>query len=132
MQGIEQTAAAYSAATAYLRPEILALGSDKVDQFVAAEPKLKDYKPYLDNILRMKAHTLNPEGEKLMAQANGQMAGTPDSIYGIFTNADMPYPKDVKLPSGEIVPLLDAAAYTKYRASKNRADRDLVFKSFWG
>ncbi len=131
MQGIEQTAAAYSAATAYLRPEILALGSEKVDHFVAADPKLKDFKPYLDNILRMKAHTLNPEGEKLMAQANGQMAGTPDSIYGIFTNADMPYPKDVKLPSGEVVPLLDAAAYTKYRASNNRADRDMVFKSFW-
>jgi oligoendopeptidase F len=132
VQSIEQTAAAFSAATSYIRPEILALDPAKVDQFVAAEPKLKDYKPYLDNILRMKAHTLNPEGEKLMAQANGQMAGSPDSIYSIFTNADLPYPQEVKLPSGTTVPLLDAAAYTKYRASGNRADRDLVFKTFWG
>ena len=59
-----------------MRPEILTLDPAKVDQFVAAEPKLKDYKQYLDNILRMKAHTLNPAGEKLVAQANGQMAGS--------------------------------------------------------
>lgn len=132
VQGIEQVAAQFGAAVAFVRPEILTIDSAKVDQFVAQEPKLKDYKPYLDNILRMKAHTLDPAGEKLMAQANGQMAGSAESIYSIFTNADLPYPKDVKLSSGEIIPLLDAAAYTKYRASNNRADRDLVFKAFWG
>jgi oligoendopeptidase F len=132
VQGIEQVAAQFGAAVSFVRPEILTIDSAKVDQFAAQEPKLKDYKPYLDNILRLKAHTLDPAGEKLMAQANGQMAGSAESIYSIFTNADLPYPKDVKLSSGEIIPLLDAAAYTKYRASSNRADRDLVFKTFWG
>ncbi len=132
VQGIEQVAAQFGAAVSFVRPEILTIDSAKVDQFVAQEPRLKDYKPYLDNILRMKAHTLDPAGEKLVAQANGQMAGSAESIYSIFTNADLPYPKDVKLSSGEIIPLLDAAAYTKYRASNNRADRDLVFKAFWG
>ncbi len=131
LQGIEQVAASFGAAVAFVRPEILSMDPAKVDQFVAAEPKLKDYKPYLDNILRMKAHTLNAEGEKLVAQANGQMGGSAESIYSIFTNADLPYSKDVKLSTGETIPLLDAAAYTKYRASNNRADRDEVFKAFW-
>ncbi len=132
VQGIEQVAAQFGAAVAFVRPEILAVDPRKVEGFVAQEPRLKDYTPYLDNILRMKAHTLDPAGEKLMAQANGQMAGSAEAIYSIFTNADLPYPKDIKLSSGEVIPLLDAAAYTKYRASNHRADRDLVFKTFWG
>jgi oligoendopeptidase F len=36
----------------------------------------------------------------------------------------------VTLSNGEKVQL-DAAAYTKYRASPNKADRDAVFKAFW-
>jgi oligoendopeptidase F len=130
LQAAEQLAAEYSAAVSWVRPEILALDSAKIDGFVKADSRLKDYKPYLDNILRMKTHTLDPAGEKIVAQANGQMGGTPDSVYGIFTNADMPYP-EVTLSTGEKV-RLDAAAYTKYRASTNREDRDKVFKAFWG
>ena len=132
LQGIEQVAAQFGATVSYVRPEILTLDPAKVEDFIAQEPRLADYKPYLENILRMKAHTLTPDQEKIVAQANGQMAGSAESIYSIFTNADLPYPKDVKLPSGETIKLLDAAAYTKWRASTDRADRDVVFKAFWG
>jgi len=128
LQMARKVAVDFSAATAYMSPEILGLGPDKVNGFVAAEPRLKDYVPYLDDILRAKPYTLDPRSEEILAQA-GNLYGAPREIYGIFTNADMPYP-EVTLGSGEKV-RLDAAAYTKYRAAPNREDREKVFQAFW-
>ncbi len=118
----------FSAATSFMSPEILELGPEKVNAFVAEDPRLKDYVPYLDDILRMKPYTLDPKSENLLAQA-GNLAGASRDLYGIFTNADMPYP-EVTLSDGETV-RLDAASYTKYRAVPNREDREKVFKAFW-
>lgn len=129
VQAIGQVAGDFGTAASYITPEILAVGKEKVDGFVAAEPKLKPFVPFLDNILRMKAHTLSPAEEHIAALAQSKMGGAPSSIYGIFTNADMPYP-EVTLPNGEKI-RLDAQAYTKYRALDDRAERDMVFKEFW-
>jgi oligoendopeptidase F len=51
-------------------------------------------------------------------------------MYTTFSNADMPWPT-IELAGGQKV-RLDQAAYTKYRAENNRADRKLVFDAFWG
>jgi len=130
LQAIQQVAGDFGTAGSYLTPEILALGKEKVDGFVAAEPSLKPFVPFLDNILRMKDHTLSPAEERIASLAGAKMGGSASSIYGIFTNADLPYP-EVTLSTGEKV-RMDAANYTRFRASENRADRDVVFKEFWG
>lgn len=130
LQAMEQVAADLGSAGSFLRPEILAIDKAKLDGLVASDPRLKDWQFAIETITRMRDHTLNPAEEKLLAQANGQMAGNADSIYTVFTNADMPYP-EVALSTGEKV-RMDAANYTKYRASSVRADRDEVFKKFWG
>jgi len=119
----------YGSVIAYLRPEILGLGADKVKSFMTAQPKLQLYRVYLDDILRYAPHTLTPAEEKVVAQA-GRMAGAGATIRGIFKNAELPYPT-IRLSTGESV-RIDDAAYTKYRALPNRADRDSVFHAFWG
>ena len=63
-----------------------------------------------------------------MAQANA-MAGAGNAIRDVFANAEMPFP-DITLKNGEHV-TLTAAAYTQYRQSSNRVDRDSVFQAFW-
>ncbi len=118
----------FRAATAFLRPEILALDPAKVQAFIGADPRLADYAFFLDDILRRKPHTLGPDEEGIVARA-GNMANAGEAAYSIFTNADFPYP-EVTLSSGEKV-RLDAAAYTKYRASAIRADREKVFRAFF-
>ena len=50
----------FRAATAFLRPEILALDPAKVQAFISADPRLADYAFFLDDILRRKPHTLGP------------------------------------------------------------------------
>ncbi len=117
-----------STAIAFVTPEILALGEAKLRGFVAAEPKLRDYAHHLDDILRRGPHTLGAAEETIVAQA-GNLADAGQALHGIFTNADFPYP-EITLASGEKV-VLDAAAYTRYRALPDRAERDKVFRAFW-
>ncbi len=127
-QQAQQLRTDFQAAAAWLRPEILALGSDRVRAFVAADPALAAYRHPLDDILRRAPHTLPADAEKLVAQA-GTMADAAQTIRDQFVNAEFPYP-EVTLSTGETVKL-DAASYTKYRASTNRDDRVKVFRAFW-
>ncbi len=128
LQSADQAIVQFRTASAFLQPEILSLDPAKVKEFIAADPRLKDYEFFLQDILRRKPHTLSPAEERIVAQA-GNVAGTGETIHSVFTNADLPYP-EVTLSTGEKV-RLDAQAYTRYRASANRADRDKVFLAFW-
>src|SRR4051812_4065988 len=51
-QEMQQTYATFGAAASYIEPEILKIGSAKVDQFIAADPRLKIYAFYLHDIVR--------------------------------------------------------------------------------
>jgi oligoendopeptidase F len=125
----QQLAVQYYSTLSYVRPEILALGAEKVNAFVAAEPRLAPYRMYLDDILRYAPHTLSAAEEKISSQAS-IMSDIAGGSYRTFKDADLPYP-EITLSTGEKV-RLDAQAFTKYRASTVRADRDLVFESFFG
>jgi oligoendopeptidase F len=129
LQAVEQLAVRFGAVTAFLRPEILALGQDRVERFISEEPRLSEYRHLLQDILRWQPHTLSPEEEKIVAQA-GQLTDAGDAIYSIFTNAELPYP--IVTLSNEETVRLDPAAYTHHRASHRRQDRNRVFEAFWG
>ena len=112
----------------YMTPEILALGADKVRGFGAADARLAPYRHHLDDILRYAPHTLSAEEEKVVAEA-GRMANAGSTIRGLLNNAELPWPT-VVLSSKDTV-RLDDAAYTQFRQSASRADRDTVFRRFW-
>ena len=115
--------------TAWLAPEILGLGAPKVQAFLRENKGLAErHDFFLNNTLRAGPHTLGLEAESVLAAA-GDVLQQPDSIYGQFANSDLPYPT-VTLSDGATV-RLDQSAYAKYRQSPNRADRKLVFDSFW-
>lgn len=116
-------------ATSFLRPEVLGLGHAKVDLFLTQDKTLGIYRHPLDQILRAASHTLDSEGEDIVAQF-GLATGAAASVYTILSNADMPWPT-VKLSDGAEV-VIDQSAYTKYRASGSREDRKKVFDAFWG
>jgi oligoendopeptidase F len=116
-------------ATAFARPEILRLGRDKVQRFIEEDAKLAIYRHPLDDILRAAPHTLDTEGEDLIASFN-LSAGAGDAAYQILSNADMPWPT-ITLSDGTQAKL-DQAGYTRYREVDNREDRKKVFDAFWG
>ena len=127
-QEMSQVYSNFQSATSFMRPEILALGREKIDSYLVAEPSLGQYRMFFDDILRAAPHTLTPAEEKVFARmaALGEAGGT---LQSVFRSADLPFP-EVTFSTGEKV-RLDAAAYSKWRASPHKADRDLAFKAFW-
>jgi oligoendopeptidase F len=118
-----------SEATAFVSPEVLKLGRKRIEKMLAADRALAIYRHPLDDTLRMAKHTLDAEGEALVANF-GLMTGAGGSAYSILTNADIPWPK-VKLSTGEEVEL-DGTGYEKYREAASREDRKRVMDAFFG
>ncbi len=129
LQEMQQLATTFAAKTAWVAPEILAMPPGTVDRFLQQEPALAPYAFFLKDTERQREHTLSPPEEQLLAEM-GMLAAAPANVYGILANADLPFP-EIVLSDGTQV-RLDQAAYTKYRALPNRADRVLVFREFWG
>ena len=132
-QGMQQEAAqlgsTFGADCAFIEPEILKMDNATLLRFIAQEPRLRIYRHYLDNVTRLRTHTLNEAEEKLLATSE-LMAGGSSSTYSIFSNAEFPYPT-VTLGDGKTVKL-NSAAYTLHRASPVREDREKVMASFFG
>jgi oligoendopeptidase F len=116
--------------TAWVAPEIIAIGEQKVDSFVGDIPELKKrFDFFLKNTLRSAPHTLSPEAEAVLA-ASGNVLSQPNNVYQQLADAELPYPT-VELSGGRKV-RLDQAAYTKYRTEPSRVDRKTVFDAFFG
>lgn len=122
--------AAYGEATAWVSPEVLALGKDKVESFIAANDDLKRRFAYsLRKTLRQAAHTLDEQGEQILAGASSPLGG-PSTIREQLFSSDIPWPT-VELSDGR-KPRLDAQGYTLTRDAPNREDRKKVFDGFFG
>ncbi|MBN2091733.1 oligoendopeptidase F [candidate division KSB1 bacterium] len=128
-QEIAQMGTDFSSKSAFIEPEILAMDESQIQKFIAAEPGLKEYDFYLNNLIRQKAHKLSEKEEKILAETS-LLADAPYSIYSIFSNAELPYP-EVTLSDGKTV-LVNQAGYSRFRAVPNRDDREKVFDTFWG
>jgi oligoendopeptidase F len=127
-QEMTQLVAKEGAENAYIEPEILKIPKAKLEQFIQSEPRLKVYKFYLEDIARRAPHTLSAAEEKLLADM-GPLASSPSDTYGIFSNADFPYPT-ITLSDGKPVKL-DQAAFADLRALPNRADREKVMSTYF-
>ena len=121
---------AYGEATAWMRPELIAIGKDKVMGFVASDATLKSrFDFYLAEVFRAAEHTLSAEGEALLAAASSPLSGASD-IAQQLRSSDVPWPT-IKLSTGKEV-RLDSQGYTLSRDAPNRADRKAVMDAFFG
>ena len=127
-QEMQQLGTDYNSKAAFITPEIAGMDKSKIDTFIEQKRGLKIYKMALYDIQRKKAHTLSEKEEKILAEA-GLLADGPSSIYGIFSNAELPYP-EITLSDGTTAKLTKAG-YSRHRASTNREDREAVFQAFW-
>jgi oligoendopeptidase F len=128
-QEMIQIGSKLNAEAAFIEPEILKIDRSTIDKFIAAEPRLRVFRLYLDDIQRRREHTLTDAEEKILAAA-AVMASAPSTVYGIFSDSDFPYPS-VTLSDGKTVKL-DNAGFNLYRALPNRDDRQKVMSAFFG
>ena len=128
-QEVDLLATDFAQAASFIDPELLAAGQARIEGYVAADPGLAPYRFPIAEIFRKAPHTLDTQAEGVLSAAS-LITGTPESVYSILTSADIPWPT-IKLSDGSTV-TIDQAGYTKYRALPNRADREAVFRAFFG
>ena len=127
-QEMQQLGTDYNSKAAFITPEIAGMDKETIDKFIEQERGLKIYKMALYDIQRKKAHTLSEKEEKILAEAS-LLASGPSTIYGVFSNAELPYP-EITLSDGTTAKLTKAG-YSRHRVSPNRKDREAVFQAFW-
>jgi len=118
----------FSEATAWVQPEILKVGAEVINAYLNEDSRLERYRFQLEDALRNAPHTLGDEAEQTLAYMS-RATGAGGDIYAIAANSDIPWP-EIELSTGEKV-RIDSQGYGRWRASENRADRKLVFDTFW-
>jgi oligoendopeptidase F len=127
-QELQQMLSDFGAKASFIEPEILSAKWEVIDGYIKSEPRLEPYRMALDNMFRLKKHTLSENEERILA-LSGPVSGVAGSVYNTFSNAEMPSP-EVTLSNGEKISVTHSE-YMKFRASSNRDDRQVVFEKFW-
>jgi len=119
----------FNGLASFIEPEIIAIDSVKLEKYLKTTPGLKIYKFPISEVIRRKAHILSQKEEKIMAASN-DLAGSSESIFNVFTNADLPQ-ETITLADGTKLEM-DYANYDKVRQSLVEEDRIKAFKAFLG
>lgn len=82
--------AQFGAATAFVAPELLAVGPDKLLQWADEEPRLAIYRHYFDRLKRQAAHVRSAEVEELLSMVQDPFR-TASSVHGVISDADMKF-----------------------------------------
>ena len=70
--------------------DVQIMNIDHLEEYYGKEPILEKYRIYLEEVCRMKDHTLSQEEEKLIASSEN-MASSPYQIFGMLNNADLKF-----------------------------------------
>ena len=119
---------AMDAACSFETPEIMAIEEATLKSFFAHCPELERYRRYLNNLRRRMAHVLTPAEEKLLA-ATGEMAQTPDKIYGLLADADMTF-SDALDCDGNAHPVTQGT-FIKLQENSDRELRESAYNSLY-
>ena len=122
-------AVALDAACSFETPEIMAISDETLDKFYADCPALERYRRYLTNLRRHREHILSEAEEKLLAAA-GEISQAPDSIYGMFADADMTFPDAVDA-DGKAHPL-SQGTFVACEESADRVLRKSAYENLYG
>lgn len=117
----------FDEAVSWLEPELLALPPRRLASFLADEPRLRTYEHFLDDIQRLRDHTLPAEGEALLAAA-AEMARGAGQVFNALNNADLKFAA-IRDEQGREVELTKAR-YAKYIKSADRGVRRAAFEVF--
>ena len=123
-------------AEAFIEPELLALGQDRLEQWMAEEAGLALYRRYFDSILRQAAHTRSAEVEALLGSLDDAFR-TAAATHSTLTNTDLRFEAAInaagesfEVAQGSLGRLLtDPDRVLRRSAWASYADGHLAFKN---
>ena len=125
---IDMLSTELSMATSYMVPEIIAMDNEKLENYLKTE-KLSHYKKYVDDILRLKPHTLNEREEELLASV-ADLSGVPENVYDMLSFADLKFP-EIEDENGEKVRVTHSN-FSLFLKSKDARVRKDAFEAMYG
>ncbi len=128
-QELDQLGAVFAEKTAFIDPEILTIGSAKLQSFLSDEGKLEPYRLTIHDLLRRHAHAGNMDEKKIIAAAE-LLANAPANIRDALVDTDFPYP-EMTGSDGKMVKLAPSG-FSQLRRSANREDRKKAYSTYMG
>lgn len=125
---IDMLSTELSMSTSYMVPEIIAMDNEKLENYLKTE-RLSHYKKYVDDILRLKPHTLNEREEELLASV-ADLSGVPENVYDMLSFADLKFP-EIEDENGEKVRVTHSN-FSLFLKSKDARVRKDAFEAMYG
>jgi oligoendopeptidase F len=116
-----------NSATAWVTGAIRALGAERIDAYVRAEPGLAPHRVRMQEALRLARHQLAPEAETALASM-GPALGATTQIRTLMVTTDIEWP--TLNVEGRPV-LVDNIGYQRLRTHPDRAVRQQAFEVFF-
>jgi len=120
--------AAASSAASFIEPEIQSCSRAEVESMIEATEGFEAYEHYLEDTLRMKAHTRSTEVESLLSELS-EVLSSPAETFSMLTDADLEFPT-VERPDGKAVEITQSNL-TSLLKNPDRAFRRTVHEAFY-
>lgn len=114
-------------ALAFVSPEILSVGQEKINAFMQELEPLKLHEHEMDDLFREKEHMLSEREEALLAAA-GEIANGPETTFDMLTTTDMVYGTIKDEEDSEVE--LSHGRYIRYIMSSDRRVRRDAFLTY--
>ena len=111
-------------AIAFLDPETLAIGKEKLDQWIKESSKLEEHKQAFDDLFRKQAHVRSAEVEEILGLVSDALGGASNST-SMLTNADFKF-KSIK-DEGKVIDVTQGNYDSKLMGLANRKARKAAY-----
>jgi len=117
----------FAEAVSWFEPELLGLDDALVDGYLADHEPLRLYAHHLDDLRRMRPHTLDPDREALLAAA-GNITRAAGRIFSALSDADMSF-GEIEDEDGQRV-TLSHPRFARYLRSTDRRVRQDTYETY--
>ena len=129
LQEVQALLTQYSAATAWVTPEILEIPKETMVEWIDENSELEDHRFSIMEIYRLEEHVLEANEEKLLSYY-GQFMGAPTGIYKELTTSDIKW-NEVELSTGEKLEVTNGVYSKILGTNRNQEDRKKAFEALY-
>ena len=129
MQGKAQGVFAQVAgAVAYIQPEILTIGKEKLDEWMKQNEELAVYRHNIEDLFRQQAHVRSAEVEEILGMVIDPLQGASNST-SLLTNADFKF-KSIKDAKGKALEVTQGSYDTELMHNPDRKVRKAAHAAY--
>lgn len=115
-------------AVAYIQPETLTIGKEKLDRWMGQNEKLAVYRQNFDDLFRQQAHVRSAEVEEILGMMSDPLQGASNST-SMLTNADFRF-RSVKDSRGNLIDVTQGNYDTQLMHSPDRKVRKAAYETY--